>query len=186
MQHDLDEMEVEVTYPEGEYLGLTIAKIRHKCEEEGECWLWRGYKTKRSNVPMFGYKRKMYRVRHAIAQIIGHLYRSRDGIWATKCGLADCVNPQHLQFRTGKAHAQFMANALASHTVIKGLRDAKIARSVVRKISPQAAQDIVSSELKTTELATLYGVSEGLIRRYKRRAPMVPAASVFSALVSRL
>lgn len=184
---DLDEDEKfnDQNYP-GQYLGLSLSGVRAKCIGEGECWVWTGYTAGNSKVPMFSFKRKMYRVRHAIAHIIGHKSKNREGVWASTCGVSECVHPRHMVFRSFSSHAKSMAQALANHTTLSSLRNAKLARNAKRKISFDDAAFIAQSEESTKDLAARFSVSECLIRRYRNRKPAVAAASVFSALAAAL
>ena len=91
-------------------IGITLQTIRDRCEDVGDCWIWRQAVTPRGSYPIMRVRPGgcLY-VRRVVVALDGRPAKPRQPVVATTCGEARCCNPAHLQATTVAAVAQHAA-----------------------------------------------------------------------------
>ena len=158
------------------------ARLMARCEECGDCLLWRGSYTANGH-PQVRALGKVQLVRRVVYQLKrGPIQPGR--VIVLKCGERGCVNPEHMAQYTIQQVAQ---KAAKSGSFSRPDRCAKIARgwqrSVNAKLTQEQAAEIRGSSETQRALAAKYGVSKSMIARIKNGTawrPMAVGASVFT------
>jgi hypothetical protein len=155
----------------------SMAHLRARTEEEGECWNWRAaYRSKRW--PTIAFRRdwgsgapsnKVFYVRH-IAYF--HKYGKAPDLGLFRalvpsCGNHQCINPDHLKIVSRKTVVRMMV--AAGHMSKVGRRQ-KVAqaRRLVSKLSDEAVVEIRQSEDVARVVAEKHGISAAYVYMIRR------------------
>ncbi len=145
---------------------FTLPGIAARCDEEGDCWLWRDA-TNHGGYPIFKpFGKPCTLVRRAAFVLAGGVLKRRQPL-VSSCEDKLCVNPAHLLISTQSKIGQKAAKLGAYSSKA---RSAKIAaaRRIGSKMTADLAQEIRQSTETGSVLALRYGVSKGLINGIKR------------------
>lgn len=163
----------------------TIESLKARTIEEGDCWLWQGYKangTPQVSNPRPGFSSKMYSVRRLMRELVTGK-PTPDGHYVTSCGTTDCVNPKHVLYRTDEQHLQTIGR-LSSTGVAKSLKLRQYYMTIGRaKLTDAIAQEIRLSNESSPALAKRYGVDRSLISKVRRGQAWKVLANPFRGLM---
>jgi hypothetical protein len=163
----------------------TIESLKARTIEEGDCWLWQGYKangTPQVSNPRPGFRSKMYSVRRLMRELATEK-PTPDGHYVTSCGTPDCVNPKHVLYRTDEQHLQAIGR-LSSTGITKARKLRQHYMKVGRaKLTDEIAQEIRLSNESSPALAQRYGVDRSLISKVRRGEAWKVLANPFRGLM---
>lgn len=161
--------------------GYTMDKVLAKCDEEGECLIWKGSRGRRGE-PILRYsKNKACCLRGVVAHLSGHRKAGQPGVWGTKCQTPGCVAPGHLVCRSRGENAKVKVQALPE--AVRRLQSVAKARSQARKVPIEDIPLIKGSTEPTSVLMERYGCSKTLINRYRREQHVTLTASPWAGLL---
>lgn len=151
---------------------LTIASIRGRTTDDGDCWIWQGAHANFGRNPVLGnreagdgsmsVRRRVWELHHGKPIPAGKII-------VVTCECRRCVNPEHLKLTT----MQQLTRELGAKGVMSGsLRSAKIAathrqRHPNTKLTQEQVRAIRASDETGAALAVRYGVAESTISRYR-------------------
>ncbi len=143
-------------------------RIRARCVECGDCWLWTGAVIN-GEVPAMRLpgSRKIHAVRRLILEARGIKPGPRCAI--AKCDQKRCVRPAHAKAAT-RAEVQERCTRILAHQQ-RPSRNAKLsAHSRKRgKLTPEQVDEIRSTTTSQEELAKRWGVSQDTIWKARKR-----------------
>lgn len=145
---------------------VTLDTIHDRCDEVGDCWIWRGALSHGSQ-PAININRRSTNVRRFVAEAL--LCRQTKGRYVTACcGEPLCVAPDHLRVVT-----RSQLNTMAAERTGYGqnlARAAKLAQARRRRarLSPELVQMIRESDLSDAQLAKQLGVAKSTINDARR------------------
>lgn len=147
----------------------TLADLKARCEEVGECWEWQRY-INSNNTPHVRYQGKPMSARRVAWEMVNGPVPDGKRI-AYTCGNYRCICPAHSAAVTATA---VLANNLANAN--EGLRRARIAATKRRQMGVSTAVVSAVKADATTLAATLasqLGVSEATVYKLRRQARAV-------------
>lgn len=148
---------------EGAYL---LERIRARCVEEGECWIWQGATV--SGHPIMKPKgRSCTTVRRLVAEAKGTPPEHRQPV-VPACGEPLCVNPEHIKLTTVRAVARAAAKRGAYSNPLRHARIAKTRRERHSKLTWEQVRAVRASEEPARVWAERLGVNKSLIHRIRR------------------
>lgn len=159
----------------------TLHGIRARCDDEGDCWIWRDGTT-RQGYPIFKpYGCKCTLVRRAVFVLAGGQLKPRQPV-VSSCGDRRCVNPEHLSTSTLSKIAKSAAKrgAWGGQTRRAAISAAQRKRS---KITVEIAAEVLGSTDASRVLAARFGVSKELICRIRSGRAWRDYSSPFSGLM---
>lgn len=160
----------------------TIASLKARSSEVGNCWEWDG--GTQSNNPVVYDGGKIRTVRRVMLRLAGKEIPT--GQYATtKCGNARCINPAHITTSSAREIALAAADRGAYRSIKRRAQIAFVMRSKHAKINASIAREILMSDDKTQEIAARYGVGKTLVSRIKRGVAWVDYSSPWSGLGAR-
>lgn len=142
----------------------TLEKIKSRCEEVADCWIWQGYTTQ-TGYPMAKIGGKVQLVRRVVCELDGRKPAPRQPV-ASTCNEKRCCNPEH----TFPSTIQAVAKAAAKRGAFSTLsRRAKIAatKRAAGKLTMDKATEIRLRTEPAHMLAPIYGVDKSLIVRVR-------------------
>jgi hypothetical protein len=144
----------------------TMATLKKRIIEEGDCWIWTGPRTWNTRTPLVSHGGNMVPVRRLILTLKG---QPIPAFVSTSCGCRECVNPAHFTLRTAKEHAQVMCDA-ANEPSPKAIRIAKVAATKRKqgKLTMEQAREIRNGDMTCDEAAAMYGVDRSLASKIRR------------------
>lgn len=164
---------------------MTLDDIKARCDEVGECWIWKGTFL-RGRFPVFRAGPKtLYAKREAWVAHNGKPVP--DGMCVVNkkaCNDYKCCNPSHLTLATKKQVLQkVVADGKLHTTKIK----AKIAKSkrAKSKLSDEAVAEIRYGDEPIPVLAARHGISEGYGYMIRRGDSRQDFSSPFQGLGAR-
>lgn len=144
----------------------SLGDLFSRCDELGDCWIWRGYCS--NGTPMV-WSGKFIPVRRIVWRLQGNPQPTCGRpYYIARCGNARCISCVDVL-----SHKQFMARAarlLARSDEAANLaRRMKLSAAQSRrtKLDDATVASIIASPLTSAELARENNVSETLIHRYK-------------------
>ncbi|GAB2471967.1 hypothetical protein GCM10027082_24350 [Comamonas humi] len=142
---------------------VTLKTIYDRCDEVGECWIWRNA-TDSNGYPIIKIDGKCVLVRRVVQELKGEPAAPRQPV-ATKCEERGCCNPEHLRLSTVKKVAMRAAKrgAWSSPTRCAKVAAAKRA-SPDAKLTMDKAMEIRLSDKTSKALASDYGVNVSVIK----------------------
>ena len=164
---------------------LTLAHIKARTEEVGDCWIWQQGTT--NGYPQMKVQGRCCKlVRRMVVEIEGRPAEPRQPVVAT-CGEALCVNPAHLKATSTSDAAKRAAKKGAWQGKARAAKIAKTRRrsNVNKKLDIYKAREIRMSTESGPVLAARYGVDRSLISRIKRGTDWKDYANPYSALGAR-
>ena len=163
----------------------TVASLHAKCDDVGDCWLWTGYFGNGS--PYVSHAGKMVAVRKLMLQLSGKKLRQTVRYFATKCGNADCIHPDHIVARTEAEHMTAMANNVRhQHPVrVAKLQAAARARPVC-KLTEAKAQAIRTDARTCAAIAIDMSISKSLVAKVKRNESWRPTSATLNPWIGLL
>ena len=164
----------------------TIQSLKARTVEEGDCWLWQGYKangTPQVCHPRPGFSSKMYSVRRLMRDLVTGK-PTPDGHYVTRCHNSACVNPEHVLFNMDEQHMKRIGrNVSASANITRSMKLRKYRIRIGHaKLSEQIAQEIRLSNESCTALGARYGVDKSLISKVRRGTAWKVLANPFQGL----
>jgi hypothetical protein len=145
---------------------VTLATIKDRCNEVGECWMWAQGLTSRGT-PNMRVGREVWHVRRFAFMLAGGVLLPRQPIDCT-CGERLCVKPEHAFATDQKALSR---KASQRGAFANRARDAKVAawhREPGRsKLSMEMVREIRASTESSLALAARYGVSRSRVTRVR-------------------
>jgi hypothetical protein len=159
----------------------TVESLLARCEEEGECFLWKGYST--NNTPMVHQDGKMVSVRRLLIDMEGREFKGK--YTGSSCGNPMCINPAHIVQRTVKAHITRMAKKSAEPEAKLRRINAMLVwrRQNPLKLDMDRARLIRDDERTPVEIALDFGISKSMVCRIKRGEQWRDLSNPFSALL---
>ena len=144
---------------------VTLDTIRDRCDEVGDCWIWKGaYSHKAPAINIGG---RSTSVRRFVAQAL--LGRQTKNRYVTNCcGDLLCVAPDHLRVVT-----RSQLNAMTAERTGYGkslTRSVKLAEASRRRarLSPELVQMIRQSDLSSAQLPKQLSVAKSTINDVRR------------------
>lgn len=165
-----------------------IEKIRARCIEEGDCWLWQGYSA--NGVPMVsnglptGAGKKMVPVRRVVLEAAGKAVKP-SAVLVPSCDNPACVCEAHIIHRHRKAHLAAMTKK-AIAVAADAERVAKITKSKrsVSRFTINEIRAIRESDDSYQQIADRFGTSKSNIGRIMRHERWKDQANPFAGLVA--
>lgn len=158
----------------------TLETLMARCDEEGDCLIWRGYI--RNRCPMVSHAGKMTTVRRLFTQLLGGEVKE-GGFYSAKCGHHDCVKPEHTVWRPQHQHAAYMNQCLVSNQTLQELRARKISASK-RQVTDEQIAHMMQSTASNREVAKELGLAYSTISKYRRfRSASARANNPFAGLM---
>lgn len=159
----------------------TLPGIRARCDEEGDCWIWRDGTTQ-EGYPIFKpYGCKCTLVRRAAFVLAGGHLKSRQPV-VSSCGDRRCVNPEHLSTST--------LSKIAKSAAKRGAWGGQIRRAAISaaqrkrsKINLEIAAEIRASSEASKVLSARFGVDKSLICRIRSGRAWRDYSSPFAGLM---
>ena len=164
---------------------LTLAHIKARTEEVGDCWIWQQGAT--NGYPQMKVQGRCCKlVRRMVVEIEGRPAEPRQPVVVT-CGEALCVNPAHLKATSASDAAKRAAKKGAWQGKARAAKIAKTRRrsNVNKKLDIDKAREIRMSPESGPVLAARYGVDRSLISRIKRGTDWKDYANPYAALGAR-
>ncbi len=156
----------------------TIESLRARCVEEGECWHWQGYSA--NHVPQVHDGEKMTATRKVMWRLMGH--EVKKGYYSTSCGHKDCVNPEHLVYRSPAVHMRKMnAQEFTLERKLK-MQQARRARPDI-VLSESLAREIRVADGRYSDIGAQYGVTKAVVSRIKQGRLWRDTANPFGGLM---
>lgn len=144
----------------------TARRIRLRCIECGDCWLWQGATStsEASRRPAMNHQGKVNSVRRVLAVDMGlQLLNGRRA--SNSCANSLCVSPDHLTEMTPAA-VQRRTAELTGHQR-RPTRNARMRDAHASKLTMELAREIRASPLTQQQAADHYGVSKVVIWRIR-------------------
>jgi hypothetical protein len=170
----------------------SLADIKARCVEVGECWEWQGAMSNARSpiaalVTQYPKQPKTRAIRagtHVLAWE-AHTGKSAAGkrVWRTCCNTL-CVNPQHTRAGSQAQMSAWLASAgLCKRTPSAVASITRAKRATAAKLTMEQAREIRASTDGVIALGERYGVNKSLISRIKAGKAWretVLASSIFS------
>ncbi len=162
---------------------ITLEEIHSRCDEEGDCWIWRdatsqnGYPImKRSGGPCL-------LVRRVVAALKGDEPAPRQPV-ATTCNDKRCCAPEHVHTSTPKKVGKDAAKRGSYSSLARRMKVAAAKRaSPQAKLSMDKARDIRLSTKTSVALAAEYEVNVSVIKGIRQNRMWVDYSSPFAGLM---
>lgn len=156
----------------------TVESLLERTVEEGQCYLWQGYKA--NGVPMVDRDGKMVSVRRLIAELQGR--EVKRGYYVASCGCTDCVAPNHILYRHPNQHMKAMAET--EFTVERRIRMIQATRKRPNvRLSIEIAREIRAAEGSYREIGERYGISKSCVGHIRRGDYWPEISSPFAGLM---
>lgn len=158
-----------------------LQAIRVRCDDEGECWIWRDATT-RDGYPIYRPSGgKCTLVRRAVFVLAGGELKPRQPL-VSSCGDRCCCNHEHLKTSTLSKIAKKAAKggAWASQTRRAAISAAQRKHS---KITAEIAAEVRASSEASRALAARFGVDKSLIARIRSGRAWRDYSSPFAGLM---
>jgi len=161
--------------------GITLKMIHDRCDEVGDCWIWKDAVGKHGYPIMRRRPSGCLLVRRVAVALGGRPAQPRQPVACT-CDEKRCCNPAHLKPSTPAA----VAKAAAAKGAFSSMaRSAKIAQSkrASAKLTLEIAREIRASEDSGPALAERYGVTRSMIGIIRRGAAWRDYSNPFTGLI---
>lgn len=169
----------------------SLADIRDRCTEVGDCWEWSGAlsnnRTPCCCLPTAYPKQPGTRATRANITVLAweaHTGKSAAGksVWRTCCNHL-CVNPKHMKAGTRAQMSAYFADKGAYKRSPASIATITKAKRKDAKLNMAMAREIRASPLPAVAVAPIYGVHHSMvtrIRQGKAWRETVVASSVFA------
>jgi hypothetical protein len=154
----------------GPIQSLTIDVIHDRCEEFGDCLLWKGALTTHltTGTPSARHEGKTVNVRRLVWKLAHPGVDLRaDQLVVTSCREGRCLCQAHLQRKTRAVYAKQLAGEGVFSDIVSNRRRRDGARAVAKKLTMEAAREIRAAKATAKELAQRFGVSVSLINQIR-------------------
>lgn len=145
-----------------------IEKIRARCAEVGDCWIWQ-QATSATGYPIIRLNRTCQLVRRVVAAAMGLALAPRQPV-VTTCGERLCCNPEHIKPTTTKAVARAAAKRGAYSTHQRAAAIARARRRGGLKLTDAQVQEILTSTEPGPVIAARMGISRSYPNHIRRGA----------------
>lgn len=146
-----------------DYYGITLKMIADRCDEVGDCWIWRNAASTTGH-PIIKSEGKCRLVRRAAVALDGRPAAPSQPVACT-CGEKLCCNPAHLYPSSVKHIARKAAKEGAWSGVARCKKLADVRRKSDNcKLTIEIAREVRASTEKTEVLARRYGVNVSVIK----------------------
>lgn len=163
---------------------ITVEDIKNRCDEVGDCWLWKQGTTSGGYPIMKVYGCGCQLVRRLSATLAGKPPAPRQPV-DTICDERLCVNPEHMKPTTVSAIAKKAADKGAFSSASRGARIAASRRSGKVKLTDDQVAEIRASTEPETKLGAMYGVNRSYIGRIRRGTDRKDYSNPFAGLGAR-
>ncbi len=159
-----------------------IEKIRMRCIECGDCWLWQGACEAGSTPVMRAHGKKLVRVRRHVLSLMGVMLK-KNFLAVSTCAESRCVAPDHAEAWTRK-RLQTRTASLTRYGA-SSIRRAKIADAcrARSKVTPEIVEFIRSDERSGRALALALGLSQSTVADIRAGNTWRDYSNPFMALV---
>lgn len=161
---------------------VTIKTIHDRCEEVGDCWMWKQARTKPGGYPRLQLVGSPSQYAHVAAWILTN-GPIKQGLFVRRtCESLLCCNPAHMRLMTRAQLNKLAAARGGWKDPSRQMKIAAAARERFGKLTLEQAQMVRSSPLSGSELARHFGVSKHLIshiRLNKSYRVAAPNATIF-------
>lgn len=160
----------------------TLAAIKSRCDEYGDCWIWRGTLSKGYPVMRIN-GRGTYQLVRRIAYLASGKSLKQKARVTSRCRERKCVNPACLKSSNASEIAK---EAVAIGTMCTFATCAKIAATLRKrsKTTMEVVADIVGSDETYEALAKRHGISRSMAGKIKRRQSWKDYSSPWAGLVA--
>lgn len=161
----------------------TVESLYARCDEEGDCMLWKG--SSANGVPQVYHDGKMVPVRKLVVQLRGGQVREGH-YFSPKCDDQRCICEDHIVQRAPGLHQRLMAKR-AGQGSIKTARLRKLTatrRATGAKLDEAKAREIRQSSESSYALAERFGVHRSLISRIKSGKQWRDYSNPFAGLMA--
>lgn len=162
---------------------ITLAEIESRCDEVGDCWIWRDA-TSQAGYPIM--KRAggpCLLVRRVVAELKGDAPAPRQPV-VTTCREKGCCNPAHVHTSTTQKVAKAAAKRGAFSSLSRRMKVAAAKRaSPSAKLDMDKAREIRLSTKTGKDLAQEYGVNVSVIKGIRQNKMWVDFHSPFAGLL---
>ena len=146
---------------------ITMAHIKARCIEEGDCWIWQG-SVLGNGYPSMSIKDETYLVRRVVLEIVGKPPKKYQPVICS-CRNKLCVNPEHL---TRSSHSKVGRDTAALGVFSELTKCAKNAKASRARESTRLTMELANEIRLRPEsgkvLSGIYGVSKNQINAIKR------------------
>lgn len=160
----------------------TLDKIKSRCEEVADCWIWQGYTTK-IGYPMAKIGGKAQLVRRVVCELDGRPPAPRQPV-AARCNDKLCCKPAHLYPSSIKVIAKAAAKRGAFSSADRAAKIAATKRAA-GKLTMEKAREIRMRPESAPVLAPIYGVDKSLINKVRSGKAWRDMSSPFAGLGAR-
>lgn len=165
--------------------GVTLKTIHDRCDEVGECWIWKDAVSQHGYPIMRRRPGGCLLVRRVAVALDGRPAAPRQPVMCT-CGEKRCVNPAHLQPTTISAVAKAAAAKGSFSTTARAARIAQSKRaSSQAKLTLEQVREIRASDESNLALAERFGVNRSRIGAIRRGVAWKDYSNPFTALMRR-
>jgi len=163
---------------------MTLDEIKSRCEEEGECWIWKDA-TDSSGYPIAKVDGKCQLVRRVAYGLKAGSTKllPRQPVIA-KCNCRLCVNPTCLRASSVAEVSQIAGKAGKLSGVAKGAKIAAFKRAKNAKITMEIARSIRMSDETGPVLAARHNIDKALVNRIKRGGAWKDYSNPFMGLMA--
>lgn len=159
-----------------------LEKLKARCEEEGDCWVWQGCVN--NGVPVASINGVNSTVRRALYKL-AHGEIGSGLVMITTCNDPRCINPDHARVVTRAILAQEMGAAGIMGGTVRSAKISKTKRLKYSKISVDIAQEIRVSNETGVALSKRYGVGQSLVSSVRLHKAWKEYSTPFSGLGAR-
>ena len=163
---------------------MTLDEIKSRCEEEGECWIWKdatdsnGYPIAKVDGKCQLVRRVAYSLKPSAPKL-----QPRQPVIA-KCDCRLCVNPSCLRASTIAEVSRMAGKAGKLSGLIKGAKIAAHKRATGAKIDMEIANSIRLSGETGPVLAARHNIDRALVNRIKRGGAWKDYSNPFMGLMA--
>ena len=144
----------------------TIESIFEMCIEEGDCWNWNGYFANKS--PYINHNGVMQSVRKLLFNLTAKTAVPQAKYYASNCGNAACVNPDHLTSRSQKMHSKLMGKNVNQNSITRRLKLQVNSRSrSTSKLTRELADQIFIDQRPSRAIAKDFEISRSMVTNIK-------------------
>jgi hypothetical protein len=170
---------------------MLMMRVVMNIEEEGDCWMWTGTTTNKTNLPIINLRHPVpgmprtgcALVRRFVYVLNGGELKPRQPI-DTKCGNKLCVNPAHLFQSTIQKVAKKAAKK-GAWTGEARARKISQAKRKTAKLTMEKATGIRLSSESSADEAARHGVNISVIKSIRRGVIWRDYSSPFAGLGAR-
>ena len=158
-----------------------LLKIKERCTECGDCWMWQGACEGGQNPVMRGPGRTTVRVRRRVLELMGVVIGKKLAV--STCAEGMCVAPHHAQAWTRK-RLQIRTAAINGYASAP-VRRAKLAQSARSrsKVTLELVQQIRADSRCTREIAADVGLAKSTVISIKAGKTWRDYSNPFLALI---